>query len=314
MIIRILILSCLFQSVGYSQSEYVKYYEITETAAYKKKKEEYQSAINLYKKAFLLAEPRGSDHLELASCYIKLGAYDESLEQIKMSIELGIPKRYIERLKSSNEGNDEFEKLWIKIQEIYPELRRQFYSSIDIETFNELQIIKNSDQEIREYLMSREGFFEDSTLVSYAKTIDSLNLEKVLKIIERTGQWPGSKSFGDAESGSYYVLLHYNVEHFKDAIENEKLYNHILTTAKKGIELGELTPFQFAYWIDYHIKTKEGKQLYGVPSYKKWAKIPFKDVENIDKRRMEIGLPSLETLYKRENKELPDWYKKGNKK
>lgn len=300
-----------------AQSDYIKYFELIDLAEYKKSNNEPNLAIQLYNQAFALEEGRGPDYLQLANCYLQIEEYDQAKEYIFQSIKLGVPKRYILRLKSDETENSDLNKMWREIEFNYQKLRNEFYAKIDIETFTELKIIRNSDQEIREHLMSKEGFFEDSTLLEYAIRIDSLNLRKLLKIIDRQNQWPGFKSYGDAESGAFYVLLHFTENSLKDTTEFNDAYKILYNAAKEGIKQGELTPFQFAYWIDYHLKDEEGLQLYGVPSYQNWEKYPFKEKEKIDERRKEIGLPSLETLYNRVDKQLPEWYqsilKKVNK-
>lgn len=304
----LIILSFVCLNLVNAQSNYIKYFELIELAEYEKGNNEINSAIQLYQQAFALEEGRGPDYLQLANCHLKIKEYDQAKEYIFQSIKLGIPKRYVLRLKSDEIENSDLKKMWKEVDDNYQKLRNEFYATIDIETLIELQIIKNSDQEIREHLMSKKVFFEDSTLVEYATGIDALNLRKLLKIIEQQNQWPGFKSYGDAESGAFYILLHFTEKSLKDTTEFNTIYEILYDAAKEGVKKGELTPFQFAYWIDYHLKEREGLQLYGVPSYQNWEKYPFKDKEQIDERRREIGLPSLEILYKRANKELPTWY------
>lgn len=305
--VKLLLLFSLSPLLLNAQTNYIDYFKIIELADHKKRNKEPEAAIELYQKAFELAQGRGPEYLSLANCYLALEDYDQAKTYIYKAIELGVPNRYLKRLRKEKEGEEAI-NMWEAIHADYQKMRDAFYAKIDLDNYIELKVIKNADQVIRRHLMSKAGYFEDSTLVAYGRTIDSLNLERLIKIIEKDNRWPGFQSYGDAESGAYYVLLHFTKRNFSDSTVYKKYYAYLQEVSKEGLRLGELTPFQYAYWIDYELKSREGMQLYGVPSYQKWEKYPFKDQEVVDKRRQEIGLPSLETLYKRESKELPDWY------
>ena len=70
---------------------------------------------------------------------------------------------------------------------------------------------------------------------------------------------------------------------------------------------GELTPFQFAYWVDRFLKDSEDLQLYG-SYFKTWRTLPFKDINEVDRLRGEIGLPPLYKMFLRANLEFAKGY------
>lgn len=312
--ILFLIFSMIFCQTVYAQQDYIKYYLLIDAAQDLKKKGAYKEAIQLYKKAFHAVETeRGPDCLSIADCYLQLEKFGDADAYIRKAILSGVPMRYINRVKNGKDKTDRQKLFWKEIERNYNALRKQFYANIDIEKYLSLKIIKNADQEIRQHLMAKEDFNKNATLMAYAGVIDSVNIEKLLNVINEIDGWPGFISFGDAESGAYYVLLHLSAAAFRDSIRYNRIYTQFYNTAKQGVKDGELTPFQFAYWIDYHLKSTEGVQLYGVPSYKKWKKIPFKNVKDLEARRKEIGLPSLKIVYERAGEQLPEWYIESEK-
>lgn len=299
--------------MSYAQQDYIEYYLMVDAAQYSMRKGAYDDAIRMYESAFGEVEAaRGPDYLSMADCFLELGKFVEADAYMSKAIVQGVPMRYIERIREGKDKTETQKNFWRKIEEAYPAMRAQFYANIDVDKYVALQVLKHSDQEIRRHLLSNEFFMKDSLLVAYAGIIDSVNIEHLLGLIEETGDWPGFKSFGDAESGAYYALLHLSPSNFSDSIRYDSIHQYLYEIAKRGVREGEITPFQFAYWVDYNLKSTEGVQLYGVPSYRNWETIPFKDVEGLEARRKEIGLPSLRTVYLREGENLPDWYINGD--
>lgn len=291
-----------------SQTNYVEYYVLVDSAQYLKSLGLHTQATKVFESAFRNFEGLGPDYLSLADCLLQVNEYDQAKDNLVKAITRGVPRRYLNRIRSEHPIEAE-KQLWLEIDSVYTHLRNDFYLSIDLEIYLRLQLLKQSDQQIREYLMSEPTYSSDTLLREYAGKIDSINLITLLSIIEDNGGlWPGLKSFGDGESGAYYILLHLSSTYFKNSTEYQRIYDYLYEVAKKGVQSGELTPFQFAYWVDYQSKSEEGVQVYGVPSYMKWQKIPFKNIGEIDLQREEIGLPPLRTLYERKGEELPTWY------
>lgn len=306
--IKLLITTLLLSSLNlFSQNSYLEYYELTDSAQVLKRKGEYESAIEIFEKAFDKKESLAQDLIQLGDCYLKIGNYEKALLCLNSSIEKGTPLRYLERLRGENENNNELE-FWKGITKNYPSHRKVFFENVDMETYIELRNIKYSDQIIREYMMSDLDKLKDESLTEYLKTTDLLNINKLFEIVESIGGFPGNKSFGDAAGGSYYVLLHLNSLNYEEEDKYLKIRESLIDIAMQGLKDGELTPFQFAHWIDKEMTQREGKMYYAVGSEKLLEKYPIKDLGNLDIRRKEIGLPPLKTILERKNLPVPAWY------
>lgn len=298
-------------SIAQSTS-YIQYYLLVDSADYLKKSQQYEKAISIYEGAFVNNQARNNDLLSLTECYLKINQPYKAYSYTKKSICKGTPLRYFNRLRASANNSSDSTIFWNLLEKNYLSLRRTFYNNIDIDNYLTLSLIKREDQNIREYLAIHDPSLQNEDLVRYIRAVDSTNIYRLLDLIDLTGKWPGALSYGDAESGSYYVLLHLSEATFQNKNEYDRIYSRLYEVAKKGVQSGELTPFQFAYWIDYQSKTQDGKQTYGVPSFKHWKDIPFKDISRVDEYRREIGLPPLHIEFSRNNIDLPDQYHLGN--
>lgn len=288
-----------------AQVSYINYFLLIDSARYLQQQKQYKEAVVVYKKAFQQNNARSADLLELSSCYIELKNDKKAYKYAKQSILAGTPLRYIQTLKRLSTYESD---LWQKIEKHYKQYRATFLASIDIENYIELQLIKAEDQSIREGLMMQASFFENEDLMNYAKHIDSLNIERLLTIINRHEGWPGIRSYGDAESAGFYTLLHLSEASFYHPATYDSIYTQLYEVAKQGVISGELSPFQFAYWVDYSLRSTDNKQRYGVALANGWQDIPFEDIENVDQLRQEIGLPPLYKQCARSNSALPELY------
>lgn len=177
------------------------------------------------------------------------------------------------------------------------------YSIENVEN-NELQIelIKMyvNDQYIRSNLMTE--LLDKYNLSKKEVIIDSLgmntderNSERLKKIIDEYG-FPTKKMVGkDAMDGIFLIIQHSD--------KNKEWQKSQLPNVKKAVEKGDMGSQDYAYLYDRIKINGDEKQLYGTqfskvdPITKTVELAPTEDIENLDKRRMEIGMMPIE-MYK----------------
>lgn len=180
--------------------------------------------------------------------------------------------------------------------------------TVNVELKKQLATILQTDQGIREFLdqdVTEERKDSISQLLNYPRTvldksarsimqkIDSINIEKVERIIEKYG-YPGKTLVGEPENTAvFYAIQHSN--------KIPKYYKLIEQAGKAN----ELSYKYVAMMLDRKL-TGEGKeQLYGTQVYMQMINnpktgkkepfeyvIPIKDAKNVNKRRKEAGFDS----------------------
>lgn len=145
-----------------------------------------------------------------------------------------------------------------------------------------------------------ENSEELKSLWSKIHEIDKSNTAQLRAIVERYG-WPGQSLVGpEGTRAAFLILQHSNLD---STIQKE--YLPLLIKAAENNDF----PWQYvAYLKDRILVYQEGKeQLYGTQvffndSTQLWQAFPIEDEANIDKRRAEVGLFSLEEYLKIYNK------------
>lgn len=150
----------------------------------------------------------------------------------------------------------------------------------------ELEEIHDVDQGIRKVDWDTIATREAS--IAYSKkmiAIDSVNQAKVIPIIEQYGWLPKSKVGDKAASAIFYVVQHSSLETI------DKYLPLMETLAKQG----EASSTDAAKMRDRLLMFQGKKQLYGSQAAS-WVRPeggqviwPIEDVENVNKRRKEVG-------------------------
>jgi len=180
--------------------------------------------------------------------------------------------------------------------------------TINVELKKQLDTILQTDQGIREFLdpeVKEERKDAIAQLLNYPRTvldknawrimqkIDSINIEKVERIITKYG-YPGKTLVGEPENTAvFYVIQHSN---------KIQKYYQLIEKASKAKEL----PYKYAAMMLDRKLTSEGKeQIYGTQVYTEMISnpktgkkepfeyvMPIKDAKNVNKRRKEAGFDS----------------------
>ncbi len=167
----------------------------------------------------------------------------------------------------------------------------------------QLELIKMyvNDQYVRSNLMTdilqKYNLSKDQVIIdSNGINTDERNRERLKEIIDKYG-FPTKKMVGkDAMNGVFFMIQHADGE---NAWQKSQL-----TNIKNAVKMGDLDSQSYAYLYD-RIKINSGeKQLYGtqfanVDAVNNIVELDkTEDIDNLDKRRMEIGMMPIE-MYKK---------------
>lgn len=188
----------------------------------------------------------------------------------------------------------------------------------------ELLAIYTEDQGIRHEFMKiykANGFKVNKQVDSIGKVMgykDSINLIKVMKILDEKG-WVGASVVGKQANQTLFLVIQHS---------DLKYQQKYLPMMREAVKKGNAKPGNLAYVEDRVALREGGKQLYGSqiwtnPTTRKNFIAPLEDPDNVDKRRAEVGLGTLSDYAEKSNivwnveeykKELPELIELSKKK
>jgi hypothetical protein len=278
----------LLFSVSYGQS-YAKLIKKADSCYTAKN---YALSRDFYAKAFK-ADPESKRNYYNAACAASLT--NDKKNALKW-LETAIQKGYedIHRIQSDTDlENIRKEKKFITITEPLQKKIAFEEANYDKPLQQELLAIHQDDQGIRhEYIAAQKKYGNQSKEVDSLGKImglkDSLNLLKIVKILDEKG-WVGKNKVGrEANQAIYLVIQHADL----------KTQQKYLPMMREAVKKGNATPSSLAFLED-RVAFREGrKQIYGTqvgthPATKKKYVLPLEDPDHVDQRRFEAGLESL---------------------
>lgn len=275
----------LISVVGFSQKKKINevydyinnYYQFVYQAHYEYLKENYQKAYDLLKTAEnncpLLNQMGIYEPTILAECAVKLGKHKEAFNYIEFTLkEFGTKFTYLE----NNENLAELKsfKRWKKIKEKANKYFQDYTKRVDFDLRKELNFMKKEDQRVRTNGFDAEG----------AKIVDSINNEKLKKIVAECDCYPNY---------SLNLVGNYDVDEFDPEIS--VLIMHIRSNKADFwkpifldlIRRGRAPADIYGRLIDSNLRSN-GIFQYGI--YNNVKKDRIEDFENLDKRRVAVGL------------------------
>ena len=161
-----------------------------------------------------------------------------------------------------------------------------------------LEIIGTEDQTLRHILPDvSQKFGRDSDEYKYIWSLinrqDSICLNKLIEIIDAHG-WIGKSRIGAiANQTIWSVIQHAEV----------KVQEKYLPLLKKSVEKGESERWHLAFLEDRVLMYNKKKQIYGTQAtwdndLKKNKIYPIEDVKNVNQRRLNLGLETIEEYAK----------------
>lgn len=172
----------------------------------------------------------------------------------------------------------------------------------DAKLRDELWSIMFRDQGIRTLFISLPSNVSDSIREMVREEmllIDKQNTHRVMQILDIFGKWPGNTLIGEMADQSLWLCL----QHADQTPEVAKKYLPMLYEA---VQQKRSDPMYYAYLFD-RIRMHEGKeQVYGTQTYQKRVEggkvkyfvVPIENVEEVDKRRIEMGMEGISEYLK----------------
>jgi len=241
----------------------------------------FDKSLALFQKAFkLIKDDSSTDIFHAAAAALRIGKDDTAEKLIRSAISGTNPSRdYYKNFEGFNEYKSK--PFFVKIEKDYDILVRQFYSKLKYpkEIEDEILDMIRKDQEVRK-----------SSNRNDRGKIDSLNIDRLIKITNKYG-WIKKA----------WLLLWHQRGTYR---ENNYVWNHFRPLINNEIKSGMIRKSFWAIFDDEHSIQNSQTQIYGMYQ----NQYPIQNVETVDDRRNEIGLPPLWYLNKVYDNELPYRY------
>jgi hypothetical protein len=153
-----------------------------------------------------------------------------------------------------------------------------------------LRMVKEDQDARAEVIKMPSG---DSPAARKMADIDRKNTARMKEVIDKHG-WPGKSLVGDDGAHAAWLL----VQH---ADKDREFQKRCLKLLEKAVKAGEATGMDLAYLTDRVLVAEGKKQVYGtqfVLMDGKLAPSPIEDETNVDRRRKDVGLPTMEEYRK----------------
>lgn len=281
---------------------------------------EYEKSVTNYKEAFKI-ETTNAEDLYNAACAASLAKYKtQALDWLSLSVDKGWNN--INHMKTDSDlDNIHSEKEWITILDKLQKKLDLIEINYDKPLQKELITIFNDDQTSRnQYVAAQKKYgYQSKEADSLRKIVilkDSLNLIKIIKILDEKG-WVGKDKVGPQANQTLFLVIQHS---------DLKIQEKYLPMMREALKKGNAAPSSLALLED-RVSLRQGrKQIYGSqigtnPKTNKQYVLPLDDPDNVDKRRAEVGLGLLEDYVKNWNivwdidtykKELPELEKISN--
>lgn len=146
------------------------------------------------------------------------------------------------------------------------------------------------DQEVRSEMFKPSA--DQSRMPELARRLESVDRENTNQVrqIVKTYGWPTFDLVGKKGANDAWLL----VQH---ADQNPKFQRECLDLMQPLVAKGQVGKQNFAYLTDRVLLAEGKKQIYGTQFTKtptgNWEPRPMEDPENVDKRRLEMGMNTL---------------------
>ena len=268
----------------------------------------YQNAANEYESAFKYRVDQPVYLFESAKIFDLLNNIELTLKYLKLSIAAGCDwyeeDAALPNLRKSGKYPTTAQ------QEV---CKQQFYSKLNMDYFLQLEKLVAEDQAIRNISGADYAKITDAKVENkMIGIIDSTHMVAFKSLIQKYG-YPQYSNVGyQGETDAFILLLHGLFDGVNDSLDWAYFQPIILKEVKEG----RLMPEHYALLYD-RVISKYGtqKQCYGTQlglgakgNFVLFGEIY--DIENVDLRRKEIGLPTLEDQIKLSRMEWPTGYVK----
>ncbi len=281
-----LIYFLLLLSCSDGKTDFEKYSELEQKAMLQFKDNEYEKALANFKKAIEL-KPRESTSIYFyaVASALKLEKDDEAKTLLIASIHnTNASKSYFLNFNEFNKFRKK--SLFSEIDNDYEKHISEFYNKLEHpKIYREMDSLVDIDQKYRSYGSDRKEIAR----------VDSLNIKRLIEI---------TKDYGWQDKG-WIILWHQRGTY----CENNYVWNFFKPYIDEQISKGNMKKDFWVMFDEEKSIRKNKEQIYGM-YWNNFDDYPIKDIENVDKRRAEFGLPPLWYMEKVYDVELPSEYKK----
>lgn len=281
-IITLTIFSCA--SEDSSSCSFEKYDKFQREAMLSYVDGNYKEALHNFESAFnIINDESENDYFYAAASALRLEDMSKAKKFIVDAIVLNnANKSYFENFEEFDSYRDKEEL--ISVYKNYESYQNKYLEKLkDPSVIKEMDKLIELDQKVRDANFSTEEMIEQ----------DSLNIRRLIEITKVSG-W---------QDRSWLILWHQRGRHNEDTYP----WNYFRPLIDSLIDECEIRADYWAIYEDERLMRTEGFQKYGTYSWN-FDSYPVKDVELVDQRRKELGMPPLWYMSKVYQNNLPDGY------
>jgi hypothetical protein len=273
-----------------------KYSELIKEAWNLYQTKEYKQSAEKYSEAFVALGNKGkiSDRYNAACSWALAKEVDSSFVQLFKIAENGNYTNYGHITTDTDLEILHSDKRWSQVLDIVKANKEKAEANLDKPLVAILDTIYQEDQGLRMQIRDvEEKYGRDSDeMKAHWKTIaekDSINLIKIQKILDDRG-WLGPDIIGNQGNTTLFLVI----QHSDQAVQEK-----YLPMMREAVAKGNARPSSLALLEDRVSLGQGKKQIYGSqigrnPETGEFYVSPLQDPENVDKRRAEVGLGTLQ--------------------
>lgn len=250
----------------------------------------------IYSKALVGMNDRGlmSDRFNAACSWALAKNPDSAFVQLFKIAEKGNFKDLMSVSTTADLKSLHMDKRWHKVLDLVAANNYKSESNIDFALVAKLDTLNEEYLDSRTQISTLEAEFgaESKEVKKYVKLFsakEAANLITMTKILDKNG-WPSDEIVGDQGNYNLYLLLER---------AELKIQQKYLPMMRVAASKGYVRPGYLALFEDRVAMKKNGKQVYGSQvefndEMQKYYVLPLSDPDNVDKRRAELGLNSMQ--------------------
>lgn len=294
----ILLFTFCMLSFGYAQNQQKEYATLIKEGWSLWLNKESSKAISLYEIAFKLSNKDTSvplnDRYNLSCMYALTKNKNASFKHLFIIAKELKWADYFHLMNDSDLNVLHDDTRWKTLQTIILKNKKEKEAGLDQSLLAILDTIYLNDQKYRNKIRSTETKYgrRSKEMDALWETIlkkDSSNLVTVTQILDKQG-WPGKDKIGTRGSSIIFLVIQH---------ANKETQEKYLPMIQKAVNDNNLPKRQYAMFYDRLLLRRGELQVYGTQlaiddKSKDPYVLPLKDPKNVDKRRAEVGLNSMQ--------------------
>lgn len=289
------ILGLLVFNLSFGQDR-EKYSELIKEAWNLYETKDYKQSAEKYSEAFVALGNKGniSDRYNAACSWALAKEIDSSFVQLFRIAEKGNYSNYGHITTDTDLDILHSDKRWSEVLDKVKRNKEKAEANLDKPLVAVLDTIYQEDQGLRRQISEvEEKYGRDSDeMKAHWKTIaekDSINLIKIQKILDERG-WLGPDIIGNQGNTTLFLVI----QHSDQAVQEK-----YLPMMREAVAKGNARPSSLALLEDRVALGQGKKQIYGSQIGRnaetgEFYVSPLQDPDNVDKRRAEVGLGTLQ--------------------